>query len=143
MPALPGEHSSSGRRGERASARTMACSRPPAPTTRTLMTQASPTTRTDSLPRGVTPRAAGPRSQRGDEVVDRDRRERLVVRRAARAELERDARHRFLVGRLDDIDEVEVPERRPLGLHGRSELLYLVVDLANTRGVVADGLHTL
>src|SRR3954471_14780470 len=130
MPALPGAHHSSGCWGERARARIRACSRPPAPTTRTFIG-----------PKGR--RRAGSISERRDEGVDRERRERLVVRRAARAELERDARHRLLVGRLDDIDEVEVPQRRPLGLHGRSELLDLVVDLADTRGVVADGLHTL
>ena len=38
MPALPGVHNTSGRWAERASARTMACSRPPAPTTRTRFT---------------------------------------------------------------------------------------------------------
>ena len=37
MPALPGAHSSSGAPPERASARTIACSRPPPPTTRTLI----------------------------------------------------------------------------------------------------------
>ena len=37
IPALPGTHSSSGRCGERASARISACSRPPPPTTRTRM----------------------------------------------------------------------------------------------------------
>ncbi len=36
MPALPGAHSSSGDCGERASARTIACSRPPPPMTRTF-----------------------------------------------------------------------------------------------------------
>ena len=36
MPALPGAQSSSGCCGERASARTIACSRPPPPTTRTF-----------------------------------------------------------------------------------------------------------
>ena len=40
MPGLPGAHSSSGRCGERASARTIACSRPPAPTTRTRTSEA-------------------------------------------------------------------------------------------------------
>ena len=39
IPALPGAHSTSGRCGERASARTIACSRPPAPTTRTAVTE--------------------------------------------------------------------------------------------------------
>ena len=36
IPALPGAQTSSGARGERASARTIACSRPPPPTTRTF-----------------------------------------------------------------------------------------------------------
>ena len=53
------------------------------------------------------------------------------------------ARHRLLVRRLDDVDEVEVAERRPLRLHRGAELLDLVVDLADARGVVADGLHAL
>ena len=35
IPGLPGAHSTSGRCGERTSARTIACSRPPPPTTRT------------------------------------------------------------------------------------------------------------
>ena len=65
------------------------------------------------------------------------------MRGPARAQLERHARHRLLVRRLDDVDEVEVPERRPLRLHGRPELLDLVVDLADARGVVPDGLHAL
>ena len=36
MPGLPGAHSTSGSCGERPSARTIACSRPPEPTTRTF-----------------------------------------------------------------------------------------------------------
>ena len=39
IPALPGVQSSSGRCGERSSARTIACSRPPPPTTRTFVTE--------------------------------------------------------------------------------------------------------
>ena len=50
-----------------------------------------------------------------DELVDRDRGQRLVVRRAARAELQRHLCHRLLVGRLDDVHEVEPAERRPTG----------------------------
>ena len=37
IPALPGEHRTSGACGERWSARTIACSRPPAPMTRTRL----------------------------------------------------------------------------------------------------------
>src|SRR5215207_7384961 len=122
MPALPGAHSSSGACGDRSSVRTSACSRPPEPTTRTLT-------------RG--------RSDRPDEVVDRDRGERLVAGGPARAELERHARHRLLVGRLDDADEVDVPERRPLRLDRRAELLDLAVDLADPRRVVLDRLDAL
>ena len=55
----------------------------------------------------------------GDELVDRDRDERLVAGGAARAELQRDAGHRLLVGRLDDVDEVVPAEHRPLRLDGR------------------------
>src|SRR4051812_18403968 len=122
MPGLPGVHSSSGACGERRSARTIACSRPPAPTTRTFTLG---------------------RLQGGDEVVDRDRDERLVARRPARAELERHARHRALVGRLDHADEVELAQGRPLGLDGRAELLDLLVDLADPLRVVLDGLNAL
>src|SRR6185436_2973426 len=122
MPALPGAHSSSGRCGERASARTIACSRPPAPMTRTL---------------------SGTRLQAADEVVDRDRGQRLVLDGAARAELERDARDRLLVRRLDDVDEVEAAEDGPLRLHGRAELLDLSVDLADALRVRLDRLRAL
>src|SRR5690242_21857169 len=90
MPGLPGAHSSSGCCGDRFSARTIACSRPPEPTTRT---------------RG--------KLERRDEVVDRDGRQRLVLAGAARAELERDACDRRLVRRLDDIDEVETAQSGP------------------------------
>ena len=41
MPALPGAHSTSGARGLRCSARTIACSRPPPPTTRTFIARGS------------------------------------------------------------------------------------------------------
>src|SRR6202035_5768517 len=58
-------------------------------------------------------------------------------------ELERDARHRRLVGRLDDRYEIDVSERRPLRLHARAELLDLLVDLSNPLGVVLDGLNAL
>src|SRR4051812_7359523 len=112
MPGLPGAAITSGACGERLSARTIACSRPPAPTTRTRRgTSGSVRTSVQCLRTGPL--------EAGDEVVDGDRDERLVPRRPARAELERDARHRALVGRLDDADEVELPERRPLGLHAR------------------------
>src|SRR4029077_5521415 len=74
---------------------------------------------------------------------DGDRGERLVAARAARAQLERDARHRGLVRGLHDRDEVDVPERRPLRLHARAELLDLLVDLPDPLGVVLDGLYAL
>src|SRR3954471_3616827 len=93
MPGLPGVARTSGAWGLRASARASACSRPPEPTTRT---------------RGT--------SERRDELFDRDGCERFVARRPARAELHRDARHRRLVGRLDDVDEVVLAERGPLRL---------------------------
>src|SRR5829696_5309058 len=130
MPGFPGAHSTSGRWGERRSARTIACSRPPPPTTTTLIAARK-------VPDPVLA------SQRGDEVVDRDRAQRLVVRGPAGAELERDARHGLLVRRLDDRDEVEVPERGPLGLDRRAELLDLLVDLADAGRVVLDGLDAL
>ena len=103
------------------SVRTSACSRPPAPTTRT---------------RAVI-------IKRGDEVVDRDRDERLVAGRAARAELHRHARDRLLVRRLDDVHEVVLAEHRPLRLDGHAQLLDLLVDLADPRWVALQRLHAL
>src|SRR3954451_6554569 len=126
MPGLPGAARTSGSCGERRSARTMACSRPPDPTTRT---------------RG--PATSGPSLESRDDLVDGDRDERLVARRAARAELERDPRHRALVRRLDDADEVELPERGPLRLDARAELLDLLVDLADALRVVLHRLDAL
>src|SRR3954451_11952306 len=123
MPAFPGAASSSGRCGLRSSARTIACSRPPPPRTRTRFTSAS--------------------SKRGYELVDRDRRERLVARRAARAELERHPGHRLLVGRLDDVHEVELAEHGPLRLDGGAELLDLLVHLVDPRRVVLQRLDAL
>src|SRR4051794_23231501 len=58
-------------------------------------------------------------------------------------ELERDARHRLVVGRLDHVDEVEGAERGPLRLDLGTELLDLLVDLADALRVVADGLDSL
>src|SRR3954454_24164233 len=101
IPGLPGVVRTSGCWGLRASDRASACSRPPEPTTRTRVT-----------------------SERSDEVFDRDRGERLVAGGAARPELHRDARHRRLVGRLDDVHEVVLPERRPLRLDGGAQRLH-------------------
>src|SRR6185437_2446576 len=119
IPALPGAHRISGRRGERESAWISACSRPPPPTTRTL----------------------GEDSDGANEVVDRDRAQRLVLGRPARAELERYARHRLLVGRLYDVDEVELAKRGPLRLDRGTELLDFAIDLLDAGGVVLDRLH--
>src|SRR4051794_23128550 len=119
-PAFPGAAMTSGDCGLRSNTRTSACSRPPEPTTRTLF-----------------------KSERGDEVVYRDGGHRLVASGAAAAQLHRDPRHRLFVGRLDDVHEVEAPERGPLGLDGRPELLDLLVDLADARRVVLEGLNSL
>src|SRR5450755_2337431 len=130
IPALPGAHNSSGERGERARACTRACSRPPAPTTSTRGRPGEPPPRR--------PRA----SDGANEVVDRDRRQSLEARRAARAELKRYAGHRGLVGRLHDVDEIEAAERRPLRLHGRAELLELAIDFLDPHRVVLDRLNS-
>src|SRR5437764_4898739 len=123
MPAFPGAASSSGRCGLRSNARTIACSRPPPPTTRTRFT---------GLP-----------SERGDELVDRDRGQRLVASRPPRPELERDAGHGLLVGRLDDVHEVVLAEHRPLGLDAGPQLLHLAVDLVDPRRIVLQRLDAL
>src|SRR3712207_7297576 len=52
--------------------------------------------------------------ERRDEVVDRDRRQRLVLGGAARAELQGDLRHGLLAVGLDHVHEVEAPEHGPL-----------------------------
>src|SRR4051812_31345758 len=135
IPALPGEQNTSGAWGERLSARTIACSRPPPPMTRTLMRE--------SAKRFSTTNPRSDSSKRGDEVVDRDRHQGLVVAGAARAELEADAGHGLLVRRLDDVHEVEAAQRGPLRLHLGAELLDLAVDLADALGVVLDGLDAL
>src|SRR4051794_4113313 len=124
MPALPGAASSSGRCGLRNRERTIACSRPPPPTT---------STRTGTLTR----------LEGGYEVVDGNCHEGLVPRRSAGPELERHARHRLLVRRLHDVHEVVAAERGPLRLDGGTELLDLLVHLANSRRVVLDGLNPL
>src|SRR5579875_3506005 len=123
MPALPGAHRIRGRRADRASARTIACSRAPPPSTSTV--------------------ASFAKLHRPDEVVDRDRGERLVATRSTRAELQRDPRDRLRVRRLDHVDEVVLAERRPLGGDGRAERLDLAVDLADPPGVVLDRLDPL
>src|SRR5207244_8818461 len=121
MPTLPGAAITSGRCGLRTRPRTSACSRPPPPTTRTL----------------------GTGSERGYELVDGDRGERLVARGAARAELHRHARHRLLVGRLHHVHDVEPAEGGPLSRHFGTQRLDLLVHLAYARGVVLDRLHAL
>src|SRR5256885_737197 len=107
MTPLPAASSNRGERGERVRARTSACSRPPPATTSTP--------------------GAGTASDCANEVVDRDRAERLVLRRAAGAELRGYTCDRPLVRRLDDVDEVEVAERGPLSLDGRAALLDLPI----------------
>ena len=102
------------------SARTIACSRPPAPTTRTF------TRRHRLAMKSSTGIAASVSSG---------------PCRASRARAR--PRHRRLVGRLDDVDEVEAAERRPLRLDARAELLDLLVDLADPLRVVLDRLHAL
>ncbi len=61
--------------------------------------------------------------------------QRLVLAGSARAELQRHAGDDLLVRRLDDVDEVELTERRPLRLDGRAELLDLAVDLRIRAGL--------
>src|SRR5437763_331317 len=124
MPALPGAASSSGRCELRNSERTIACSRPPPPTT---------STRTGTLTR----------LEGGYEVVDGNGHEGLVLRRAAGPELQRHARHRLLVRSLHDVHEVVAAERGPLRLDGGPELLDLLVHLTYSRGVVLDRLNPL
>src|SRR4051794_40280621 len=120
MPALPGAAITCGDCGLRSNARTSACSRPPEPTTRTFF-----------------------KSERRDEVVDRNRRQRLVAAGSATAELHRHPRDRLLVRRLQHVDEVEAAERRPLRLDRRTELLHLPVYLADSSRVVLDRLDPL
>src|SRR5439155_21031450 len=67
----------------------------------------------------------------------------LVARYATPTRLDGDAADRLLIGRLDPRGEVHMPERRPLGLHARAELLHLLVDLLDPLGVVLDGLYPL
>ena len=71
------------------------------------------------------------RSSVCEELVDRDRASSVSkFELAACAELDRDPRDRGGVGRLDDVDEVEGAEGRPLMQHLGAELLDVAVDLA-------------
>src|SRR5436190_11865104 len=101
----------------------IACSRPPPPTTRTLIAA-----RRDWL-------------QGLGELLGGDRGHGLVGGGAARAELHGDLGHRPLVRRLDHAHEVVFAERRPLAEHLNAELLDLLVDLLDPSRVVLEGLH--
>src|SRR5436190_4471627 len=61
--------------------------------------------------------------QRAEKVLDLQGRQGLDPGRAAGAERDRDLRDRLEIGRLDDVHEVERPERRPLVEHLGAELL--------------------
>ena len=74
-------------------------------------------------------------SSTADQRVDVDELERLQLGAAARAERERDLRDRRSVGRLDDVDEVVLAERRPLVQDLCPELLDVLVDLAEAARV--------
>src|SRR4051794_23256703 len=81
--------------------------------------------------------------QRAQEVLDLEGRERLDARRAAGAERDRDSRDRLHVRRLDDVDEVEGAECRPLVHHPGAELRHVLVHLAQALRVRLERLHAL
>ena len=83
------------------------------------------------------PRRRGDRNlaQRREQLVDRQRGQRLDLGRAAGRERDRDARDRGCVRRLDDVDEVELAERGPLVQDLRAELLDVTIDLAQPVGI--------
>ena len=82
-------------------------------------------------------------SSTAEQRVDVDELERLQLGAAARTERERDLRDRGRVGRLDDVDEVVLAERRPLVQDLRPELLDVLVDLAEAARVRLQRLHAL
>ena len=86
---------------------------------------------------------ARPTLERREQLVDRHERQRLELHASPRAELDRQVRHRQLVGRLDDVHEVVHAERGPLVEHLRPELLDVAVDLAEPRGVRVQRLRPL
>src|ERR1700730_1080555 len=129
MPALPGVQMISGERDERARAALRACSRPPPPTTSTRGRAAG-----RAWPPPGASLAPELASETANEVVDRDRGQGLVLGRPAGTELERHARDRALVRRLDHVHEVKLTEGCPLALDRRSELLDLAIDLTDPRG---------
>src|SRR6266850_6162271 len=63
-----------------------------------------------------------------DEGFDRDRRQRLDLDRAARAQRDGEARDRLVVLRFDDVHEVVAAERRVLGDHAGAECFDVLVD---------------
>ena len=69
-----------------------------------------------------------------EELVDRERGQRLQLGAPAGAERHRDAGDRRRVGRLDHVDEIERPERRPLVHDPRAELLDVAIDLPSRSG---------
>src|SRR5436190_5086368 len=101
----------------------IACSRPPPPTTRTL----------------IAARRAWLQGLR--ELLGGNGGHGLVGGGAARAKLDRDLGYRLLVGRLDHAHEVVLTERGPLAEHLDAELLDLLVDLLDPSWIVLDGLH--
>src|SRR4051812_29375591 len=122
IPAFPGAQSTSATCGERRSAFTIACSRPPPPTTRTF-------------------KSAG--LQRGGQILGGQRRQGLARHRPTRAELDGDLGHRLLVRSLDHGDEVVLPQRRVLGDHFDPHLFDLPVDLGDPARMVLQRPHTL
>src|SRR5437588_8395358 len=68
--------------------------------------------------------------ERAEEVFDLERRQRLDLRRAPRPQRDRDLRDGRDVRCLDDVDEVELAERRPLVQDAAAELLDVLVHLA-------------
>src|SRR5579884_4070848 len=72
---------------------------------------------------------AGCDSERGQELADLERRQRLDADGAARRDRDRGARDRLDVGRVDDVHEVELAERGPLMEDLHAELLDVLVDL--------------
>src|SRR5439155_25159762 len=81
--------------------------------------------------------------QRAKKVFDLQGRQRLDPRRAAGAEGHRDPRDRLHVRGLDDVDEVEGAERRPLVEHLGTELLDVLIHLAEAFRVRLERLHAL
>ena len=75
-----------------------------------------------------------------DELVNGDGGQRLDLDAAAGSQFGRGARNGHIIGRFDDVDEIEWPQYGVLGYHLNAKFLQFLVDLFDASGVLLEGL---